>query len=70
MVVEVVRKMIELVSMVSVIWAPVPAALRVAHWPDVYGGAAGLVDELGAAVQAIATAIPPAGGVVPHATPD
>src|ERR1700682_4862099 len=58
--VDELRKMIELVSIVSVIWTPVPAGRCVAQ--DV-------VVEPPATVQAIATAIPPVGGVVPHETP-
>src|ERR1700730_11406768 len=60
LVVEVARKITDLVSMVSVIWTPVPAARCAAQ--DV-------VVEPPAAVQAIATTIPPAGGADPHTTP-
>jgi hypothetical protein len=57
---ELVRKRTDLVSMVSVIWTPVPAARCAAQ---------GVVVEPPAAVQAIATAIPPACGEDPHTTP-
>src|ERR1700730_15580829 len=60
LVVEGVRKITELVSMVSVIWTPVPAARCAAE---------GVVVEPPATVQAIATAIPPRGGGAAHATP-
>src|SRR6202022_4324926 len=57
---ELLRKITDLASMVSVIWTPVPAARCAAQ---------GVVVEPPAAVQAIATAIPPAGGEDPHTTP-
>src|ERR1700730_5070406 len=57
---EVVRKITDLASMVRVIWTPVPAARCAAQ---------GVVVEPPAAVQAIATAIPSAGGEDPHTTP-
>ncbi len=69
LVLEVLRKIIELVSMVSVTSTPVPAARRPVQLEDAYVAAAGFAPT-GAGVQSIVTPNPPfAGAELLQATP-